>query len=198
MAAYSKKDLARRQLGTALHLFLDDCDPVSVHCLACGGAELADYLASETGNTPFSQHALSCNPDMDPNALAAIRNRYWNAMKHATTKGGKARDDDALLSLFADQTNDHILFVGWYDYASAIGILPIETQVFQAWYFANFPEKLALEISPDTFDELFPEIRKMDRRERKAQLREKIEWARLQTDVMLDPRTDPHPLILRS
>lgn len=32
-----KAAVARRQLGTALALFLDDSDPISVHCLACGG-----------------------------------------------------------------------------------------------------------------------------------------------------------------
>jgi hypothetical protein len=34
---------ARRQLGTALALYLQDADPVSVHCLAGGGCELIDY-----------------------------------------------------------------------------------------------------------------------------------------------------------
>ena len=34
-------ELARRQLGTALYLFLNDLDSISVHSLACGGGELS-------------------------------------------------------------------------------------------------------------------------------------------------------------
>jgi len=117
-------------------------------------------------------------------------------MKHATRRGGKVRDDEPLLATFNDGGNDHILFIGWYDYASAVGNLPIEAQVFQTWYFAIFPEKLATAISPDTFDELFPGIREMDRSLRKTKLKEKIEWARQQSEVMGDPRTDVRPLIL--
>ena len=196
MKTYSKQEIARRQLGTALHLFLEDSDPISIHCLACGGAELADWLARESGETTFSQHALNSDPAMAPTELLSLRNRYWNAMKHATTRGGKSRDDENVLSTFEDDDNDHTLFIGWYDYASAVGILPIEAQVFQAWYFAKFPEKLASAISPEPYDELFPEIRKMDRPRRKMQLRAKIEWARHQADVMQDPRTDLRPLIL--
>lgn len=197
MAKYSKQDLARRQLGTALQLFLDDIDPVSVHCLACGGAELSDYLARETGENSFAQHALSSNPDMAPRELASLRNRYWNAMKHATARDGKARDDEFLLATFDDGDNDHILFIGWHDYMSAFGNLPIEAQAFQTWYFSNYPEKLADAVSPETFDELFPGIRQMDRSMRKAKLREKIEWARHQSEIMGDPRTDIRPLIMR-
>lgn len=119
-------------------------------------------------------------------------------MKHATRVDGKLRDDDPLLAAFSDQNNDHILFIGWYDYSSGVGILPIEAQVFQVWYFANFPEKLAEAVSPETFEELFPGIREMDRRQKKAKLREKVEWARQQADIMNDERTDKRPLMMRS
>ena len=32
-------------------------------------------------------------------------------------QSGEERDDDELLAGFADEQNDHVLFIGWYDYA---------------------------------------------------------------------------------
>ena len=44
-----KTQVARRHLGTALVLFLDDLDPVSVHSLACAGCEVAEHLTRKAG-----------------------------------------------------------------------------------------------------------------------------------------------------
>ena len=191
-----KAAVARRQLGTALSLFLADEDPVSVHCLACGGGEIADFLAKEAGKMPFSQHALETNPDMKIGELQILRNKYWNAMKHALTLNGKVRSDDELLTRFDDEQNDHVLFVGWYDYASAVGCLPVEVQAFQVWYFANFPEKLTEEFPAADFENMFPGIRTMRRSEKKRVLRQKIAYAKRQISIMQDPRTERRKLIL--
>lgn len=191
-----KAAVARRQLGTALALFLDDSDPISVHCLACGGAEIADFLAKNAGGTPFSQHALDTFPEMKASELVKLRNQYWNAMKHALTQNGKVRADDDLLAAFDDVQNDHILFIGWYDYANAVGRLPIEAQAFQVWYFANYPEKLNDAADPEPFARLFPGIKDMGRSEKKRQLRRKIAWARKRSDIMQDAATERRKLIL--
>ncbi len=191
-----KKEMARRQLGTALALFLVDDDPVSVHCLACGGGEIADSLAKEAGEKAFSQHALDVHPEMQPTDLANLRNKYWNAMKHSRRHDGKAREDDDLLANFDDSQNEHYLYIGWHDYASAVGSLPIEAQVFQVWYFAKFPEKLSADFSPDYFERQFPNIQLMKRNDQKKFLRRRIVWARKNADVMRHPRTDRRKLIL--
>jgi hypothetical protein len=39
-----KIQVARRQLGTALALFIEDLDPISVHTLACAGGEIAEQI----------------------------------------------------------------------------------------------------------------------------------------------------------
>ena len=191
-----KVEVARRQLGTALALYLDDQDPVSVHCLACGGGEIADFLAQEVGGVAFAQHALNVHVGMEPRELKALRNKYWNAMKHATTHDGKARSDEELLGSFDDGHNDHVLFIGWFDYAVAVRRLPIEAQVFQAWYFAIYPEKLADDFSADPVVRMFPGVREMTRSRRKQLLRRKVVWARRQKDVMGHPLTDRRKLIM--
>ena len=59
-----KTQVARRHLGTALALFLDDLDPVSVHSLACAGCEVAEHLTRKAGAKPFSTHVLATFPDL--------------------------------------------------------------------------------------------------------------------------------------
>ncbi len=191
-----KTAIARRQLGTALALFLADEDPVSVHCLACGGGEIADFLAKNVGATPFSQHALEVHPDMKVSELVNLRNKYWNAMKHALTQNGKVRNDDELLARFDDEHNDHALFIGWYDYAAAIGCMPIEAQAFQVWYFANYPEKLTEDFPTADIEKMFPSISTMKRSDKKRALRKGISWAKRQRSIVEDPRTDRRKLVL--
>jgi hypothetical protein len=190
-----KAELARRQLGASLQLFLDDLDPVAVHCLACGGAELSDFLATGQGRGSFLQHALNTSPTLKSGEIVRLRNQYWNAMKHATARDGQVRDDKLLLEAFDDERNDHVLFIGWYDYSTAVGVLPIEAQVFQAWYFAKHPDKLADGVSDEPYMDLFPSLNGKDRAAQKRELVRVIGWARTQSDEMSDPRTDPHPLM---
>jgi len=191
---------ARRQLGTALALYLQDHDPVAVHCLAGGGCEVIDFFAKKAGKEPFVTHILNENPHMDIAKVRRLQRQYWTAFKHATRKVGKnqevERDDEELLADFSDEQNDTALFIGWVDYARATQTMPIEAQVHQAWYFAKYPSKLNPKHSPKPYAELFPQINAISRSEQKRELREKIEWARSDADVMNDPRTDRRPLIL--
>ena len=60
-----KIESARRQLGTALTLFLRNVDPVSVHCLAGGGCELIEFYAKKGGAEPFTSHILETWPHFD-------------------------------------------------------------------------------------------------------------------------------------
>ena len=191
-----KLDAARRQLGTALALFIADLDPVSVHCLACGGAELAQHLAKTAGGSAFFEHALATNPGLDQRSLSYLRNKYWNAFKHATTTDGRERADDILLADFSDEQNDHQLLIGWLDLSEAMGSMPIEAQVFQAWYFAMHPDKLTPAFSADVILSVFPKLSSLDRVERKRELRRVIDVARNDEDVMSDPQTETRPLIL--
>lgn len=191
-----KLDAARRQLGTALSLFIDDLDPVSVHCLACGGGELAEHMVKRSGGSAFVDHAMEVDPELDERSVARLRNKYWNAFKHAKTRSGLERADDVLLEGFSDEQNDHSLLVGWLDLGEAMGCMPIEAQVFQVWYFALYPEKLAPEFNPEAILGLFPDLKTRDRGSRKRELRRVIDVWRKNAEVMNDSKTDGRPLIL--
>jgi hypothetical protein len=190
-----KTEIARRQLGTALALFLEDSDPVPVHTLAFAGCETAEHLTRKAGAEPFSTHALLTFPDLN---IGKIRNQYWNAFKHAQTRGGIERDDSELLERFEDEVNDHTLFVGWHDYMLAVGALPLEAQIFQAWYFALYPEKLNPEVDTRIHQQLFPMLPSMSRADQKRALRAVISSFRGNAEVMNHPKTDSRPLMLRA
>jgi hypothetical protein len=191
-----KTQVARRHLGTALALFLDDLDPVSVQTLACAGCEVAEHLTRKAGAEPFSTHALATFRDLDIRKIRQLQNQYWNAFKHATTRDGVERADRDLLARFEDETNSYTLFIGWHDYMLATGTLPVEAQVFQVWYFALHPDKLSADVDRSQYEGVFPNLKHKSPPERKASLRAVITSARNDCDLMRDPQTDARPLIL--
>ena len=197
--SHLKIECARRQLGTALDLYLRDRDPVSVHCLAKGGGELIEVYAKTAGAKPFVSHILETQPDLDIKALKTVQRKYWNAFKHALERhGGDERDDDELLSSFTDEQNDVALFIGWYDYEQATKKMPVEAQVHQLWWIALHPDKL----DPNRANALtgvekfFPGLRRRPRAKQKRMLKKAIERARTNKKLMRDPRTDSRPLVL--
>src|SRR5262249_3815550 len=71
-----KIEAARRQLGTALALYLKDSDPVSVLCLAGGGCEVIEHFAKKAGGKPFASHMLETHPHLDSAKLHQIQRQY--------------------------------------------------------------------------------------------------------------------------
>ena len=191
-----KSEVARRQLGAALDMFLNGRDPISAHCLAVGGGEISEWLAQKAGAETFTTHALLTFPKLTVADLQSIRRRHWNAFKHATTQNGKDRDDAEILDNFDQSHNEHALFIGWYDYSRAGLPLPIEVQVFEAWYFAKYPEKAALEADTSAIDRFFPALATLSTEQQHTKLIDGIRKARKRGVVMSDPRTDRRPLTL--
>jgi hypothetical protein len=87
-----KTEIARRQLGTALAMFLEDSDPVSVHTLACAGCEIAEYLTRKAGEEPFSTHALLTFPDLNIGKIRQLQNNtgmHSNMHRRAVVSSAK-------------------------------------------------------------------------------------------------------------
>jgi hypothetical protein len=152
--------------------------------------------ARKAGAEPFTSHILKTQPDLDIIELRKLQCQYWTAFKHATHRhSGKEREDDELLSRFSDEQNDTALFIGWYDYALATKIMPVEAQVQQG-YIALHPTKLDPRQSSEPYEDLFPGLRDKTRAEQKGMLNERIERARADGNIMSDRRTDARALIL--
>jgi hypothetical protein len=170
--ALTSAEAARCQLGTALSLFLDDRDPVSVLCLASAGGEIAEQLASTGDQNAFSAYGLAAAA-VDVAVLRQERNAYWSDFKAAVKGDGKS--GRAVLADFSDVRNDSPLFVGWLDYANAVGKQPIEAQVFSFWYLAKRATE-SLAWSP-LFNQFFGSIATMVRSAQKQSLRNAIALA---------------------
>ena len=193
-ATLTKLDIARHQLGTALDLFIRDRDAVSVQCLACGGAELIEGIATHQGVEPLSTHMLQTYPHMDMNQLRKLQRQYWNAFKHMTMKNGEVRDDTDTLASFSDTKNDAVLFVGWWDYCAVTKKLPLPAQVFQVWWYALNERRLSLGADLTSIRQTFPNILTAERAEQKRRLRRAVERYRHERGVLSDPRTEDSPL----
>ncbi len=137
-----KIHVARRQLGVALALFLEDLDPIVVHVLACTAGEVAEYLAVKASGQPFTARALATFRNNSLRDIRRARNRFWSSFRYATTHDDDQGSYSSLMSGFNDLQNDHALLVGWHDLMLASKKLPIEAQVFQSWYFALYSRKV--------------------------------------------------------
>jgi hypothetical protein len=193
----AKIAVARGQLGTALSLFLDDKDPVSVHSLAAGAAELLYGIGKHTNAATISSHLLKVNPDLKESELTRLRSKHWNAFKHLYELDKKTlRDDEATIAEFSDIHNDALFFTAWGDYGAITNGLPIAAQVFQVWWYATNEESLAPG-SDLSFRTIFPDLMLDDRREKKRRLRRAIEKYRHNAKIISDPRTQLDSLMSR-
>jgi hypothetical protein len=192
-----KTHVARRQLGAALALFLEDLDPIVVHALACTAGEVAEYLAVKASGQPFTARALATFRNNSWRDIRRTRNQFWSSFRYATTHNDDQDGYIRLISGFSDLQNDHALLVGWYDLMLASKKLPIEAQMFQSWYFALYPEKLGSEADVSRYETLFPGLRDLARSEQKKALRDAIERSRQDPAIMNDPATERGYLLQR-
>jgi hypothetical protein len=149
----TKVQVAHRQLGTGLKLFLSNHDPVSVHALACAGGGIAEHLTRKRGEQPFSSHALATS------LISMRRKSGVSAISFGTPSGTpvhkKARNGTT----------------GSYSNVSTIcktttRSLSGGTQVFQIWYFALYPEKLNRDFDKTPIEETFSKLQDSHARNR--------------------------------
>ncbi|WP_135501316.1 hypothetical protein [Roseovarius aestuariivivens] len=188
-----RQELVRRLLGVATDLFINDKDPFSVYCLASTAGEHAAELARQTSGETFNDQILKTFPEKSIRYIRQLRNRDWNAIKHARHLDGSLRLPEKELADFSDIANDHMLFIVWYDYASARLPLPIAVQVFQVWYFEMYPEAQEPEVDKT---EIFGSLSALSRSGCKEKLRKKIIKYSTDETLLAHDKTDQRPLVL--
>ena len=194
---FTKVEIARRQLGTALALFIERLDPVSVHVLACGAVEVLQGVAKHAG-VPTIEDLMRERSHFTEADCRKARNMYWNAMKHHKAHDGSPRDDADLLQAFSEAENELTLFAGWLDYRSITGEAPSEADVFEIWYVAKRNPSLLPNIKEDAFafaTSDFDKFREMNENEQRETLKY---WAKaVRTEQpLIHLSTDRRPLIL--
>jgi hypothetical protein len=118
--------LDKIKVATALALFIDDLDPVSVHTLACAGGEVAEHLTHKAGAKPFSSHALATFPDLE---IKDIRRLQRNSGTRSSTRprAMEKKETTTASSLSGSTT-------------SKTTIPCLSGGPIRAWYFALYPK----------------------------------------------------------
>jgi len=186
----TKIDAARRQLITAIRLFFDHGDLVSVYSLASNAWEIIDVLCTSSGVESFSKQTRE-------HLSAGYTLKYYinepcrNFFKHAE------RDPNPDSSVELCEANvAAILFLAVEDYIRFRQGGPIEAQVFQLWYVAVFPEKVTVDdpMAQSILDKAklaFPGIATLASTDRVELGRRVLEAERADAALAANPKTEP-------
>ena len=132
MTTVTNLEAAHRQLATAVRMYFQDDDVVSIHTLTCAAREIYEKRCKSQGADRMFEHMLEANPHLDESGLWNVLNHQRNFFKHAVGKGqpdGVEIDDDA---------NAAMLLTACYDCCSLCGKndKPPAAVVFNGWYLA--------------------------------------------------------------
>lgn len=147
-----KLTIATMQLNTAIRLFFEDKDPISVHTLACASLEILQKLINDKSKVASNQ--LVIHPDSifinkkHRKEYIGIIFKNKNFFKHAD------RDKDAIIN-FNTEVNELYIFEAYRTFiiVSSIDALSIEMQTFYIWFFAHYKD-----IFTDEYKELAQQL----------------------------------------
>lgn len=183
----TKIDAARKQLVSAVQMFFNNGDPVSVHTLATSAWEIVYTLSKREGIEGLSSETEGRLTTGKRLREDYINKPYRNFFKHAD------RDPDAVLEDFTDEANDPILILLCEDYNRYCPKAPIESQLFPIWFLAVNREK----IDPKRENELtpiiethFPDIIGIDRYGQKRMGAKALQNSLQDKSLLDDPKTD--------
>jgi hypothetical protein len=168
-------------------MFYENDDPVSIYSLASNAWEIIDALCQREGVDSLSGETRAHIPGGKKLRKDYINQPYRNFMKHAD------RDPDSILEGFGDINCDPILMLAVEDYMRLAGQSPVEFQVYQLWYLAVNPLKVAeshIDRVMEGVDRLFPGIGNVSRYQQKIMGREALARAKEDSDITSDSRTE--------
>lgn len=173
----SPLDVAKKQLLTAIRLFFDDEDPVSVHTLAGAASEIIEWVCISGGGVPFRDDCLAEN-SLALQSYYLARNHYRNAFKHAGRTPEEEAKHKSARETFSDDQNDSLLYICVEDYMRAEKAFPIEFQAMKIWYLSVNREKWNPELAETIKTEFFEGLEKLSRQDQKSEGRKLIHISR--------------------
>ena len=163
----TKLEAANRQLAMAVLLFLNDCDPVSVHTLVCAAREIFEKHLNLRGDDWMFDLVKATMPEREDKEIWNMVNRARNFFKHP----GEALDDEIE---FTDEDNDVQFIFAIHDSTELSGGEPIPEVVAMGLWFqlteAATPEQEAdplISFFLRDMDAQYPGLRGASRAERK-------------------------------
>jgi hypothetical protein len=136
----TRQDAIHRQLNTAIYLWFNDADIVSIHTLACASLDMADDLAKHRGMPSL----LFSNMTKGEITMAVTPRNFF---KHAD------RDPEHVLDFPPDQTEFHMYFA-ICTYEKLYGLpLPELMRAFFVKFMIDRPNRFPPETLP-----IFPKL----------------------------------------
>jgi len=186
--------IARAQLLTAIDLFFADADPVSVHTLAGAAREILEKLCRIEHIEPMTDFILRDHPGKSQNDIWNAMNLYRNCFKHVGKTAEEREVDQATLSQFEETDNDFLLYVCVEDYVRLRRAMPVDFQVFQAWFSEVHMALLSDPSRAESFRRLFPGMAQQSRAEQKRRGVETIATWMNNKELLADPQTEARDL----
>ncbi len=100
----TEAEVATRQLDTAIKLFFDAGDAVSIHTLAAASATVFADILEKTGEKSWPEQIVEEHPDLPKSQVFNILRNAQNFFKHAD------RDPEKSLE-FSDTYNDAMIWI---------------------------------------------------------------------------------------
>ena len=183
--------VARSQLLTAIELFFNDRDPVSVHVLASNAREILESLCKLAAVDPITELILRDRPNRSKKDIYPALNLYRNCFNHVSETWEARKSEQATLNQFDDSENEYLLYICVEDYVRLRGSSPFPMQVLRAWFCALHSDLLGSAYSPQKFCNPFSGILQMDRYRQKRVALEAIQRSSDDPDVLANPQTEP-------
>jgi len=130
----TKLDAVRRQLETAIRLYFDSADPVSIHTLAAAAYNAFRDFNKKSGGKPLmtKEVTIDCLKDASKKELRDKINAAENFFKHADKDHGEILE-------FSPRQSEFLIFdvcVWWCSYS---GEDPVLFRLFKAWFMRQNP-----------------------------------------------------------
>lgn len=133
----TKLEAARREINAAIRLYFDNGDPIAVHALVAGGAQIISDLGRKKGLRLGIESGIKhIRPERQKEFREMMREPQ-NHIKHADREG----DEDKILE-YRPATIEFYLYLGASGYQEYTGTDTPETRVFKWWFVACNPELL--------------------------------------------------------
>jgi hypothetical protein len=183
--------VARSQLLTAIDLFFNDRDPVSVHSLADNAREILESLCRLAAVEPISELLLRDHPNKPKKNIYAALNLYRNCFRQVAKTWEERKGEQAILNQFDDTKNECLLYVCVEDYLRLRGSLPFPMQVLHAWFCAVHADLIGSVCSRRKFLNLTPEFSRMTRYQQKRAALGVLQQSCDDPQILANPRTEP-------
>lgn len=125
----SKLDAARRQIETAIRLYFNDADPISIHTLTCASYTILSDLNKKKGGL----HMILDGVGVKKEKKKEFRKMVYEAKNHFKHAD---RDPDTVIK-FYPRTNEHILFDCCSKYSELTSEKPSYFRIYQGWYVSK-------------------------------------------------------------